>query len=376
MNVATTASRQLFSRAGDEVFSGWDHILSHLRTVQDNTVEVPLNHLSAVADRDSVYAQFSADGGDTYATRMNDWSFNQMTKFTEVRGVYSALNALSPQTSASALNELLVRNGAQDRDRVALVHLSPKPTDEDTMPHDPVSRAFYSTSYNRVGDLEVFKHFHHLSEQFGYEPAGRFAGKRGGLAPVKPEASGLYRGDRSSFGFVANELGRIDIDNSSLYHAVMWGNSEVGKETLWFQDVLYNYICGNHMIYSPKRMRMTKHRHTGAVRSVLMEATRMFESVDGEREDRRLKTQEMFSKASTTIFAQTRKLVEKKLASSLTKRDAMLSANYLEHPFAYPKNPISVWGVAQAITLASQEKVYVDERRAMDKVAGNMLAQL
>ena len=85
----------------------------------------------------------------------------------------------------------------------------------------------------------------------------------------------------------------------------------------------------------------------------------------------------MFSKASTTQFADTRELIEKKLQThKLKKKDAILAGSYLEHPSAYPKNPTSVWGVAQAITLASQEKGLMDEKRAMDRVAGNLLSQL
>tara|TARA_R110000824_G_scaffold389000_1_gene584814 strand:+ start:799 stop:1929 length:1131 start_codon:yes stop_codon:yes gene_type:complete len=375
MNAITTASSQLFTRSDDEVFSGWGDLITHLRNEKARTVEIPLNRLSAVAHRDGLHAEFvgTSPGADQssegYQTEMSDWSFATMTKFTGVRGAYGTLNSLSPQTSADALNELLEKNSSRYRERVALVHLPPD--------GNPVTRAFYSPIYQRVSDLEVFTHFHSLSEQFGYEPAGEFAGKRGGLSPVRPEASGLYRGDRSSFGFIANERGKIDIDNSSLYHAVMWGNSEVGSQTLWFLDVLYNFICGNHMVWNPMRLRTVKHKHTEGVRTVLQQATRMFEDVDRERGERKIKTEEMFSKASTTQFADTRELIEKKLQThKLKKKDAILAGSYLEHPSAYPKNPTSVWGVAQAITLASQEKGLMDEKRAMDRVAGNLLSQL
>lgn len=369
MNATTTASSQLFSRPDDEVFSGWGDILSHLRNEQARTVEIPLESLSATSEEGLLCAKFSS-ADRSFTTQMTDWSFGSVTKFTGVRGAYGTLNALTPQTSATAINELLTSNGERDKSRVSLVYL---PEDKSA---PPVSRAFYSNKYNRVSDLEVFQHFHTLSEQFGYEPAGEFAGKRGGLSPIRPEASGLYRGDRNSFGFIANERGKVDIDNSSLYHAVMWGNSEVGKETLWFQDVLYNFICGNHMIWGPKRLRTVKHKHVGQVREVLLQATSMFEDVDRERGERKVKTEQMFATASTTSFAKTREQVESKLADRMTKKDASLSASYLDHPSGYPMNPTSVWGVVQAITLASQEKKLTDEKRAMDTVAGNLLSQL
>jgi hypothetical protein len=375
MNAITTASKQLFTRTDDEVFAGWGDILPHLREQNERTIEIPLNRITAVAYGGDLNASFlgAAPGGDNgsqeYHTEMTDWSFASLTKFTGVRGAYGTLNALSAQTSADALNELLEKGDARHRERVALVHLPQE--------GNPTTRAFYSPMYERVSDLEVFQHFHTLSEQFGYEPAGEFAGKRGGLSPVRPEASGLYRGDRDSFGFIANERGKIDIDNSSLYHAVMWGQSEVGFKTLWFMHCLYNFICGNHMIWGPKRVRTVKHKHTGGVRSVLRQATSMFEDMDRERNESRIKTEEMFAKASTTQFAATRELIEKKLQThKLTKKDAALSRSYLDHPSAYPKNPTSVWGVVQAVTLASQEKKFMDQKRAMDEVAGKLLSQL
>ena len=196
------------------------------------------------------------------------------------------------------------------------------------------------------------------------------------MPPVRPEASGLYRGDRNSFGFVCNERGKIDIEDSSLYHAVMWGNSEVGKETLWFQDVLYDFICGNHMIWGPKRVRKTKHKHTGNVRDVLQKATLMFRETDSERWSRRESIARIHTAATRSQFATSRKLVKDKLEDYLTKKDAAGVLPFLDHEAAYPKNPTSYWGVSSAITLYSQTKNFTDERLALDTIAGNMIQSL
>ena len=366
----TTASRQLFTRSNDEVFHNWNHILTHLRHISDRSVEVGHHNITAIADENKVYALL--DGVDAeYTTGMNDWSFTQLTKQTGVRGAKGTLNSVEPQTSADAINQLLQKTKGNLNKGVALIHL-PEMQDPDI----PTTRAFYSNRYERVSDLEVFSHFHSLSEQFGYEPAGVFAGKRGGLPPVNPEASGLYRGDRSSFGFVCNEQGKIDIDNSSLYHAVMWGNSEVGRETLWFQDVLYDFICGNHMIWGPKRVRKVKHKHTGNVRDVLRKSTTMFQEVDLERDERREAVATIHNTAIRTQFANTRELIQSKLATHMTKKDASGVLPFLDHPSAYPKNPTSYWGVSSAITLYSQTKDFTDERLALDTVAGNMVQSL
>lgn len=370
MNVLQAGSKQLFNRGEDEIFSGWDHILTHLRTVADRTVEVKVDKVSALSDGSKVYAHMDGPEAE-FTTEMNDWSFTQMTKITGVRGAKGTLNSLSADTCALSINELLEKTRGNLNKRVANIYL-PSMGEEG----NPKAQAFYSPRYERVSDLEVFTHFHSLSEQFGYEPAGVFAGKRGGLPPVRPEASGLCRGDRSSFGFVCNERGKIDIDNSSLYHAVMWGNSEVGKETLWFQDVLYDFICGNHMIWGPKRHRKVKHKHTGNVRDVLQKATLMYQEVDAEREERRERIAAMHQAATRQQFATKRELIASKLANYMTKKDASGVLPFLDHPAAYPKNPTSVWGVTSSITLYSQTKQFTDERLALDRIAGDMIQNL
>ena len=156
----------------------------------------------------------------------------------------------------------------------------------------------------------------------------------------------------------------------------MWGNSEVGKETLWFQDVLYDFVCGNHMIWGPKRQRKVKHKHTGNVRDVVHKATNMFYEVDRERDERRDKIAAMHNTAIRTQFADTRKLIGNKRENFMTKKAAAGTLPFLDHPTAYPKNPTSVWGVTSAITLYSQTKDFTDERLALDTIAGNMIQNL
>ena len=370
MNTLTKASRQLFNRGADETFTSWGHILHHLRMVEGRTVEVRVDNIRAIPQDGRVYLQTSGPDSE-FITQMNDWSFTQLSKLTGVRGARGTLNALHADTCVTAVNELLGISGANTVKRVAKIDLPPM-----AVPGEPVTQALYSPRYERVSDLEVFTHFHALSEQYGYEPAGEFAGKRGGLSPVRPEASGLYRGEQNSFGFVCNEIGKIDIEDSSLYHAVMWGNSEVGKETLWFQDVLYDFICGNHQIWGPKRHRQVKHKHTGNVRDVLHKATMMYQVVDIERDERRETIAAMHQQATRQQFATTRELVGKKLTNYLTKKDAAGVLPFLDHPQAYPKNPTSVWGVTSAITLFSQTKDFTDERLAIDRVAGNLIQNL
>lgn len=361
MTALTTASRQLFSRPADETFSGWNHILDALRERDANTRERPYTMMTATSDAERIYMTCIDDNAARTTAQLTDWSFRQMC--AQINGSQRTLNRLTPATAATAINELMTprsgvanilqQNGSQLMDKI---------------------RGLYSDQYERVSDFDVFKFFHTLAEQYGYEPAGNFAGKRGGQAPIRPEASGLNSGDTSSFGIIANEEGKIEIDDSTLYHAVMFGNSEVGNKALWVTDCLYNFICGNHQLWGAERVRTIRHRHVGTVREVLEKSKReFFQVTDQERQQHREKIAATYEAATRRQFATSSKAAMKRLQSYIPKSHAVGALAFAGHAGAYPKNPFSDWGIGQAITLYSQTLPNQDTRLGLDTAAGKII---
>jgi len=364
MNINQKASHQLFSRPDDECFRDWTHLFEHLNHQEANTQEIrEVSSLRSAPVDGSLELMFECPAFNGMA-KLNDWTFKQLCGMTGVRGVSAAINALSPNTASLALNELLDR--AEIPKRTLLV-------DDNGL--EVTARAIYSGKYERVSDYDVFRSMYRLSNQYGYEPAGNFCGKRGGLSPVRPEASGLYAGSEDSFGFIANEEGSIDIDNSTLYHMFMFGNSEVTKSTFWFSEAYYSFICGNHNIYGITNMRHGKKKHIGDVRSVFEDIKKAFQRTDEERNEIRDSVYKTHQVAIRRQFADTLIRTEERLRDYLTHKDARSVLPWIDHPNAYPKNPLSYFGVAQAVTLASQTKNTVDDRMKMDRVAGEIVAQ-
>ena len=351
----TTASTQLFTRPADETFSGWNDILTALRQREENTSEIGYSHLKASAADQRVYLNLN----NTQTTTMSNWSFRQLCG--QVGASARTINALTAETAATALNELMARAGNQNG--VANV------LDNSTV------RGLYSRHYRRISDLNVFRFFHTLSEQYGYEPAGNFAGKRGGMAPIRPEASGLYSGCEDSFGIIANEEGKIEIDGTELYHAVMFGNSEVGKKSLWVTDCLYNFICGNHQIWGAQRVRTIAHRHIGTSVTEVLEKARkqFFEKTDAERREWREGVAATYQAAVKTPFADSTEKATKRLQSYIPKSHAVGALKMADHPAAYPKSPLSHWGIGQAVTLYSQTLATQDTRHSLDVAAGKII---
>ena len=368
MSTLTTASRQLFSRPDDETFSGWSDILDTLRTRNEQTEERPYTSLGAVNFADRVYLSCADGATQTNIAQLTDWSFSQLCRQISVTS--GTINRLSSATAATAINELMPAGMSGVAN---VMRPQRRPLDDGIIQHDQI-RGLYSRRYERVADYDVFKFFHALSEQYGYEPAGNFAGKRGGMAPIRPEASGLYAGASDSFGIIANEEGKIDIDNSTLYHAVMFGNSEVGKKPLWVTDCLYNFICGNHQLWGATRVREIRHRHIGSVRDVLQESKReFFEVTDQERHEHREKIAQTYQAATRRQFAHTRERAQERLKAYMPKKNALGALEFLDHAAAYPKNPLSDWGVGQAITLYSQTLPNQDSRHRLDTAAGKII---
>jgi hypothetical protein len=347
------------------MFSGWDTLILHLQERESFTAEHEIRDIATYPTDDSVNVLITTPRGQGVAS-LNDWSLGLLCSKAKAPKAY--INALTPQLASDCINHSLSKR--EDRGKGFVGNILQ--TDD-----GPLARAFYSQGYARVPDLEMAQFYHRMATEFNYEPAGTFAGKRGGMPPVNPKASGLYHGERNQFLFIANEDGAVEIDGGSvLYHCVMAWNSEVTASQIGFSHCLYNFICGNHMIWGMQEYREVSARHVGHPEEVLHKAQDMFIHIDRRRSDLQTQIHTNVREAQRKEFGATREQVKKKLETYMTRKDAGNVLDWSDHPKAYPKAPNTVWGVAQGVTLYSQTFKNADNRRSMDKVAQNILEKV
>src|SRR5687768_380526 len=107
MENLSAASRELFRRTPDEIFSSFDALYAHCCDLKDRSAECwrsPVE-IEPRANGGRLELMLGVDG----AHRLNDWSFGQICKLSSVSK--DTLNKLSPETAALALRETMPDGG-------------------------------------------------------------------------------------------------------------------------------------------------------------------------------------------------------------------------------------------------------------------------
>ncbi len=357
------ASRQLFTRPDDQCFSGWDPLLRYLQGREQDTREVDVDRLAlrTVAEGDELKLRAE---GTTYG--MTDWAFRHVCGLSRAPSEF--INRLPAETAALVLNETRALYG-DEKNEARLLTL-------DTFP-EPTARAIYSRSYARVPDLTVATLVH--QEATGFVPAGTLAGRRAGLPPVKPLATGLYASDRDIFLFLANESQPVEwkpkgsngSQGSALHRFLIVRNSETTTRLIGLVMGLYDFICGNHIIWNAEEVMVWERRHVGDPEAILEYLRRSIEAL----QDRATIHQELavLQEAAETAFASTKEQFIEKLYPDVTKQLAAQAWDSAIVDFD-AHVPLSVWNAVRGMTRVSQQFGHMDKRLEVDQVAGTLLA--
>lgn len=364
-SVVTTASDQLFSRPADECYASWEDLLNSLHRRESHTKEHNANALSVTPLGDKELMLNAHVDGVPGQAHMTDWSFRLLC--SKAKAPYYFLNQLPADNVANDLNLMLERHDNNGKKTVINIHQG----EDDTI---PTARAFYTPTYSRISDYQFAHQIHEHARDYGYEPAGVFAGRKWGEESIRPEATGLYSGDRDVFLFLANEQDPIPHDNGELYHAVIAWNSEVCARKFHVEHMLYDAICMNHIIWGVCEHRMTEQRHVGDVRRKFIKSLNLFPEMDARRKEDNELIYKSVQMAQRKRFADTREKAQEKLAGYMNKKQASNALAYLDDDRAFKKNPLSVWGVTSAMTLYSQTlSGNADVRHSIDATAGKIL---
>ena len=381
--VLNVASKQLFNRPDDDIHPDFDSLITYLRSresiteehgvvnmetfeVTDTPDRTPVfrNNVALVADADfkdvdtTVGVKLWTPEGEVNG-HLNDWSFGSLCNIAGAPKGY--INGLPTELACRNLN-----NGIRTRFQSGNGTVAPITGGQ--------IRAFYSDKYERLPDLEVAERIADTAKRLGYEPAGKFAGVRVGMPPVRPEASGLYASDRDMFLFVANEERGFEFEGDTYYHCAIAWNSEVTFKKHGWLMCLYRGICGNHLIWDAEEVLQSESIHRGnSVHETLESFDVMMEQYDARREQVQDIAIARLTASRVLEFAETRELVAERLAEYMLKKQVEAALPFLDDERAYPKDPHSVFGVTQALTLYSQTIAHSSTRDAIDRTAGRIV---
>ncbi len=232
------AHRQWFTRPPDERFASLEDLLAYTIKLKAASSECVRNlcdmHIE-VTDQLGI----ALNGTDALALLTN-WSFNQLC--TAVGAPAKYLRSLPPQVVTDCL-----RFGVGSKD--ADVKLLRRENDDG----NSVS-AFTGPNYGRIWDADVVAALQDAVAGTGWHvPPARSNGQS--------ENAGLYASDRDMFAFFVNDENPIEVGNAKLGRGFFCWNSETGSCTFGLTTFLYNYVCGNHIVWGAEEVRELKIIH-------------------------------------------------------------------------------------------------------------------
>lgn len=369
MATIQTAFNQYATRPADERYPSVDaliHAAMHDKMLSlEKTVNLKDLKLATAQTGERTELMMQSPKG---LARISHWAFGQFARTVGAPAGY--LRELPPYLAADNLNYGISQHSGDVNLLVKMANGDPT----------PLIRAATSDSYGRVWDADLFTQAQ--QQIFSQGSSNPHSGKGWELPPTwTGEPAGAYRGDRDSFliqvdgGSIVNNpsrgAGTSAGGGRQMFRGIMIGNSEVGKSSVWIDCVLFDYVCGNHMLWGATIDQSFRRRHVGT--KVLRDTIREIGQVAYK-----------WARRSTALDDQIVKtLIEKEIAISkdavvdeltklgCTKADAIGAYERCEQTESV--SPRSFWGVAQGLTRLSQDSGFQDERYSLDKLAAQIL---
>lgn len=374
-----TASKEWRERPADERFWTLQEMLEYVRTSKEEDVEISFPRPEVADLIDGNIAIVSGDGEDYCLT---NWSMQQLCN--RLGAPHEFLTRLPVQLVADCLNEVS-RGREWPTETMALVNRRGK------------ARRITSNRYTTIWDADVVGRLLELESQGWRVPPGRPNGDSAVEAMARPATeddllrnaahpslaihlgdpivpSGIYAGDRDMFAFLIDENHPIEdpITKSPLYRGFIVANSEVGYRSFSLSAFLFHSVCGNHIIWGAQELFDVRIRHIGAAdqRYWIEVQQRVGEYAHRSANDdiEQLRRWQTYRIADTSEEA-----VKEIFAAGLLSKKRAIEAIDLAATLPEAGDPLSVWGVAQALTRMSQSEPYADRRTMLDEAAAGVL---
>ncbi len=357
------AHEQWMTRPDDERFTSLTELAAHCQFLREHSAARTVSSRSLEARPMEGSAKALAligPGGNAVA--VSNWAFGQLAQ----RGAAPAgyLRTLPAALAADCINYGLKFSREPEEIGVLLYQNGGA----------PMLRAATGPNYGRVWNATIADA---LVRRFGDGISGDFRvpvefGSTGGAHPgVTKENTTIYAGDRDMFVFLADEERRIEVPNrrngrnGSLARGFFVWNSEVGSKTYGLAHFLFDYMCGNHIVWGVEQYAEISGRHTAAA------PDRWIESVAPAIE--RLSRESAAPVEHMLASAQAKKVenLDAFLASRFTRTEASgIKAAHM----AEEQRPIeSLWDVAVGVTAYARGIRFTDDRVTLERAAGKVL---
>ncbi len=367
MTTLTQASHQWATRPADERFTSLTDLAARVRLQRDRSAQRTMANrrlLAAPVQEDESGRALVVIERETGApVQPSHFSFGQLAARVGAPAGY--LRTLPAPLAADCVNNGLAHARVEElgillrqENGAAMADLA----------------AVTGPNYGRIWNDEVASA---LVRRFGDGVTGAFKvpGEFGKDVPITVENTTLYAGDRDMFVFLADEHNRIEVPNrrngqpGSLARGFFVWNSEVGSATLGIAAFLFDYVCCNRMVWGAEGFKEIRIRHTSGAPDRWLEQVQP--AIQRYVDSSSANVVDAITEAQNRKIGNPEKVAEF-LASRFTKSQAR--AISLAHE-AEEQRPIeTLWDVTVGATAYARSIEYQDERVAIERTAGKIMA--
>lgn len=352
------ASRQWATRPADERYTSLTELHAFLKYQRAHSTAkvVPNKQILILPHEDNKGLFVKGPTGAQYA--FTHHSFGQMAALAESPAGY--LRTLPSPIVADAMNYKM--RFARDIEDVGILLYKDG--------HSEL-RAATGPRYGRVWNDDVVQA---MIKRFGDGVTGdwRVPGEFGKAVKVTKENTTLYAGDRNMFVFLADEKNRVNVPNrrngkaGSMARGFFAWNSEVGDCTAGIGTFLFDHACCNRIVWGADVYKEIRIRHTASAPLRWVEEA--------------VPVLQAYAKGSAKPVedaikaAQARKVdeVDAFLADRFGKR--MVTPLKKIHELEEHRPIETLWDITTAVTAFARGINYVDDRTAMEREAGAVMA--
>ena len=288
-------------------------------------------------------------------SRLTHWSFGQLCSHTRTPASY--LRGLPPSLARECLDHGLKKSCGKTK----LLLLEDSDSGLQTL------GAVTGPEYGRIWDSQVVSGLMEAIQGTGWRVPHA-------ITAFGSEASGLYASDRDMFAFMVHDEKPLEIGDAKLGRGFFLWNSETGAATFGLTTFLYNYVCGNHIVWGADQIEELRIVHRKW-------APEKFGDVALPMLNRFVESRA----ASTSIVSAISKAMETKVGRTLEDVQKRFSAErFTQREIARAwsvgkaegENVTTLWGMLQGFTAGARQYAHVDARVRLESRAGQLLKKL
>lgn len=351
------ANQQWMNRPSDERFTSLYEMQDHFVNIREHSrgMTVSSRRITAVPADDNKGMMIEGPTGAQYMP--TNWAFGQMAQLAEAPAGY--LRTLPAPIAADCLNY-----GLQYKRDVEDVGILLYKNGEATC------RAVTGPNYGRIWNSDIVRG---LVQRFGDGISGDFRvpGEWGQQVDVTKENTTLYASDRDMWIFLADETHRIEVPNrrdgksGGMARGFFLWNSEVGSSTFGLATFLFDFVCGNRIVWGADGFQEFTLRHTSGA------PDRFIEQAEPALMKYAASSQTGILQAIEDAKLARVDDVDKFLQQRFTKRVA--EQVKLAHMQDEGRPIESLWDVTTAVTAYARQVPYQDERVKLEREGGKVL---